>query len=1226
MNLIYYTISEILTMPQVSAGESDRRLIYYIFDRMQALKCAKRQHDDRNPEWIVTLLKAVMDSMPSMMVSLARRSTSSRIDRLRRMMTVYNDCALFLLQGSPYLRNLKAADRGSYQRMLTGLLENARSYCRAFDIVRRGNEAEEIQQLFDNLANSGFLYHPKRQLFLLMALFRLKPELVDGALSNIFRAILYWPLETWNAEPFRDAFVEQLQIYVDENRRDIDELLKAENDMDYRLVERMVMAISILRFLYDSDKDKEALSRNLSLFYRCITLFPKRALSTNTLLTKSTMSLLGMDMSREYGWGDLSDPQRMTALAQRPPSEALLRQASTPRIYAAPAGIVEVTAGRVTLRSREEGAVALIPEGFTPDDSIQICMADKPFAINNLNNPIPLKNFWARIENSFFPKSLGPRIERETRTSNRSVRPDIGDSVAVVVTDIEWIDRMPYYNCTVDEEGYEGSGYIPGDQLVDFIARDVTMRTFTNEYGVAMRFKADVIDCDEDGKFVFSLVRDARRVMSEIAQADGVTVYRCVITADNDKSARRDTRMTGTYSAISDAGFGLFVRKGADSDLSAGTVLEVRLTQARSGSIYGEIESIEESMRTVSNEAAARAILERLDINPAPDIVAGDDSESGAYDEEDGALQIGRDSVREVIELLRVRAVVCKPIPQRMNLLRMARLLAMAIADGQLKATIDTHLELIELQDYYVRNHRVRPEKLDLLRSSVEQLPDGHVRRLFDRLEMISWMDRDDRNELLWEKSQKSLSEQDRRIASTILSGKLFGDNRGNETLRESIITNLGTLINADIEEHNLKYYFSETKTQEFKSSFVYPAVRKGSKRMVAELDRQLTEIMHTVTGFLNTEGGTLYVGVDDKTKYEKGIEDDWSFFRLNPRYGVKDHDMDSLINFVKCKFRDEDRFNHRILEYIDIEPDTDTVKEVIKFTIKPYPEPVTLDGTIRVRSVNGTDTLTETEAKDFVRDRHNVYRSLCVAGETAETTDDAVAEVSAQIPRGYGGVPVRAVEADDSLYARKSMSKGDKVATTSLRENHVDPSDVDFVPSDYYMAFTGEHDFVVLKNEWEFTDCDARLKLAVKSSEAYMVLIYENEEVVSIPMSEFTSKKKGQSWPHYRESRLLFASPAMADDVLVGVLMAPRGGHFWRAVTVKDLPSGSSATSQPKRIMQTACAGATVWEIVPARFAGNYSDRHRPTVLGTRLPSKGSDEASIDEAIKQFFAPCRQK
>lgn len=976
--MVYYSIDELLAMPQIPVNDRDRRLIYYLFDCMPALKTAKKQHDDRNAEWIVTLLSEVMNIMPSLLVSMARRSNSVRIDRISRMMKVYYECALFLLQGSPYLRGLRAEVRSNYQHKLTAIVENAQSYCKAFEIVNSGNEAEVIHNVFDNLASSGFLYHPKLQLFQLMALFRLKPELVDGALANIFKAMLYWPLETWNAEPFRDAFVEQLQIYVDENRREIDELLKAENDADNRLVERMIMAISILRFLYNPERDKEVLSRTLSLFYRCITLLPKRALSADTLLVKSTLSLLGVDMLREYGWSDLSDPQRMTALAQRPPSEALLRQASVPRVYAAPAGNVEITPGCVKLKSREEGVVALFPEGFTPNDSIQICMADKTFSINNLNNPGALKNFWARVENSFFPKSLAPKNERkEKKATSRVMRPEIGDFVTVMVTDIEQIDRIPYYNCVVDDEGGDWTGYIPGALLVDFIARDVTMRTFTNDYGEPMRFSAEVVDIDEDGKYVFSLVNDARRVMSEIAQADGVTLYRAVITSDNDKSPRRDARMAGTYSAISDAGFGLFVYKGNDTDLKAGTVVEVRLTQAQVGGIYGEIDNLE-TMRTVSNEAAARVILEKLDITPTPDSLAGEADDSKDFDDqEEGIIVTDRSAVREVIELLRVRAVGCKSIPQRMNLLRMARLLAMAIADGPLKVVIDAHLELIELQDYYVRNHEVRPEKLDMLRGAVEQLPDGHVKRLFDRLEMISWLDRSDKVEALWNVSRNSPFEQDRKIASVILSAQLFGQGRGSDTLRESVITSLGALVNADIDEHNLKYYFSETKTQEFKSSFVYPAVKKGEKAMVADVDRQINEIMHTVTGFLNAEGGTLYVGVDDKTRYEKGIEDDWNFFRLKPQYGVREHDLDSLINFVKCKFRDEKRFNHRILESIDIEPDSDTVKDVVKFTIKPYPEPVTLDGTIRVRSVNGTDTLTETEAKDFRRDRGDAYKRL---------------------------------------------------------------------------------------------------------------------------------------------------------------------------------------------------------------------------------------------------------
>ena len=82
--MVYYTIDELLAMPQIPVTESDRRLIYCLFDRMPALKNAKRQHDDKDAEWIVTLLSTVMDSMPSLLASMARRSNRDRIDRMAR--------------------------------------------------------------------------------------------------------------------------------------------------------------------------------------------------------------------------------------------------------------------------------------------------------------------------------------------------------------------------------------------------------------------------------------------------------------------------------------------------------------------------------------------------------------------------------------------------------------------------------------------------------------------------------------------------------------------------------------------------------------------------------------------------------------------------------------------------------------------------------------------------------------------------------------------------------------------------------------------------------------------------------------------------------------------------------------------------------------------------------------------------------------------------------------
>ena len=67
-----------------------------------------------------------------------------------------------------------------------------------------------------------------------------------------------------------------------------------------------------------------------------------------------------------------------------------------------------------------------------------------------------------------------------------------------------------------------------------------------------------------------------------------------------------------------------------------------------------------------------------------------------------------------------------------------------------------------------------------------------------------------------------------------------------------------------------------ESQTVEFKSSIVFPPGGKGK----ADIDRQLLNILRELTAFMNTDGGSLFIGVHDKTKKVLGIEDE--FVHLN--------------------------------------------------------------------------------------------------------------------------------------------------------------------------------------------------------------------------------------------------------------------------------------------------------------------------------------------------------
>lgn len=64
-----------------------------------------------------------------------------------------------------------------------------------------------------------------------------------------------------------------------------------------------------------------------------------------------------------------------------------------------------------------------------------------------------------------------------------------------------------------------------------------------------------------------------------------------------------------------------------------------------------------------------------------------------------------------------------------------------------------------------------------------------------------------------------------------------------------------------------------ESQTLELKTSIVFPPGESEPN-----IDKQLYNILRELTAFMNTDGGTLYIGIHDKTKKVIGIEGDYKY------------------------------------------------------------------------------------------------------------------------------------------------------------------------------------------------------------------------------------------------------------------------------------------------------------------------------------------------------------
>ncbi len=65
-----------------------------------------------------------------------------------------------------------------------------------------------------------------------------------------------------------------------------------------------------------------------------------------------------------------------------------------------------------------------------------------------------------------------------------------------------------------------------------------------------------------------------------------------------------------------------------------------------------------------------------------------------------------------------------------------------------------------------------------------------------------------------------------------------------------------------------------ENQTLEFKTSIVFTPDGKGE----VDIDKQLYNVLRELTAFMNSDGGTLYIGIHDKTKKVIGIEGDYQY------------------------------------------------------------------------------------------------------------------------------------------------------------------------------------------------------------------------------------------------------------------------------------------------------------------------------------------------------------
>ena len=177
-----------------------------------------------------------------------------------------------------------------------------------------------------------------------------------------------------------------------------------------------------------------------------------------------------------------------------------------------------------------------------------------------------------------------------------------------------------------------------------------------------------------------------------------------------------------------------------------------------------------------------------------------------------------------------------------------------------------------------------------------------------------------------------------------------------------------------------------ENQTLELKTSIAFPP-GKGE----ADIDKQLYNILKELTAFMNTDGGTLYIGIHDKTKKIIGIESDYP------------HLNEGKDEYAGSYKEGRDGYELKIRNTIDnlcpsvanslttVEFETIQGRTFCKITVKSARRPIFLAGTqLYIRQGNRVKLLKGDEITFFVSERMTLSIKDVIDTDGLNTGSDA--------------------------------------------------------------------------------------------------------------------------------------------------------------------------------------------------------------------------------------------
>lgn len=1043
-------------------------------------------------------------------------------------LTAVRQAVTRFMEETDFLGLCTPAERDTYQQRLTEAIDTLDGYIRACDLLDEGNAMQFVDQLLDKLDKAGYVYQPDTNFRILACLFLIDRSLVDNCIGRLFDVVRRWPLAIWTKPPFNNTLLRTLQLYIDENIGRVDR--SSENG---RLVRNLMQALSILLLLGEQTNDATppTLDERVNLSRLCVLSTYIDNFNNKGLLNVAINSLLGNRFYRpKYSLAETAGDHVAYAL-KRSPANAASWPVGTNSCYIDGQVRLNVGPEGITLQTDNPKAKTVLPDQIALWGHLQV-IADRR-AMPSLSGDITVKDskrLWEAIERDLFTANAASSVS--PTASAQAAKPkslhSVGDRVNICIRRVEeGVDDDDLLYCSFEDEREE-RGYLYLHDVVGYL-RHVTLWMFEGTTGHPLVLEARIVDEDSDGLFRLSMNELIKDFVCENYNPGDPVV--CSLGTARSASSNKPY-----VPAISVYGESVSLTGSFDEDLQRGDLVNAIYESKADDAFHLRCRIVDRADGEKVNPMVAfhELLLEYAvgdDQTLDEPAVPQPDTQPTATDVESDAKLLDATYVKELIRILDRMAAIDADYVRSYNYIAYARVLCLMMPDGEARADYYRgRKQLIEMLYDFAVNDTVDAAQLDRLQSEDGELfaEDTPLRDKLQQLRIISYMGyqvHDDELQHLRATTQGLT----REMASLAMAYNILRENNM-EPQANDILNRIKNALRLNGYESHLKTYGGgiESQTVEFKTSIVYPPDNDSYPDMA----RQMRTILTVIAAFLNTDGGTLYIGANDSGA-GVGVYDDLCYKEF---HGDKDKYQRAVLDGVALTW------GNSVASFVSAAWDTDNTsgKDVLVVTVNAYAPGVDIDGKWVYRNGSGNRHLTKVEFEQYnARRQEQRAKELQATAPTTEAPTTPIAKPE-EAPQ-----PATAVQAPLAAPQPEAPAPtAPTILTSSGRKNVLVEYAEGFLPYEACLKFMPNGKFCKI-TDYDFDDT-SELTLPVYEDDLrdhYLILGYEDFTIGKVPIRELIKVDDYISYNRYTGSRLLFAAIASNDDGLVSVTRESKTG-----------------------------------------------------------------------------------